>query len=253
LGGLQFGLRNGVFLFANEGTVGASPLLRIPPGRYRLLTASEFYQDDVRIIDWPPDPLAIPTIELRPASTYHFPDLTIQTNQLTLLRGNLYEEGGDRKPIKGATATIVVPKNTWPFASCMTDENGGWVFAIPLGRAAAPFNATIHFDAPDGNGFDIQPVPVTPGGETSVRQTALRGSVLTTRDVPIPNAAVTVSGIPGASITRSSGEWSFYMRLNQQSAAVAVTATAPGGRSQTQNVQVENGVTLTVPAFRIAT
>jgi hypothetical protein len=244
---------SGVFLFPSEGRIGPGPLLSVPPDRYKLRITSEFYQDDLRDVTWPADPSTTAIIELNPGSAYPFPDGTVPTNELSLLRGNVFAIGSDAKPIPGATVTLKIPDNTWPFANCRTDANGGWVLAIPLVRTAPPFDATLHFALPDGTGFDVRGVPVRPGEETSLPQTALRGVVLSQRDAPIPNAVVTFAGIGGTSVTKRSGEWSFYLGLTQLDAHTLVTATAPGGRSQSQQVQVRHGATVTVPAFRIAT
>jgi hypothetical protein len=42
------------------------------------------------------------------------------------------------------------------------------------------------------------------------------------------------------------------MSLIQPDVQALVTATTPSGRNLTQNVQIKNGVTVQVPAFRIA-
>ena len=242
----------GVFLFSSEGTIGSSPLLRIPADQYRLLITSDFYQDETLDLAWPPDLSAPPLAQLKPAYTYPFPDLTMVSNQLTLLRGNLYQAGGDRKPISGAVVSITAPANNWPFANCKTDENGGWVLAIPLGVKAAPFDATLHFILPDNTAFNVAGVPVQPGAENSLPQTALRGLALATTDAPISNAVVTVANIAGSSTAGRDGAWSFYMSLTQPDVQARVTAVAPSGRSQAQNVQIKNRVTVQVPPFRIA-
>ena len=242
----------GVYLFASQGTIGTSPVLRIPAGQYRLRITSGFYQDATLDLAWPPDLSSPPLVPLNPAYAYPFPDLTMASNKLTLLRGNLYQPGGDRTPISGAVVGIAAPVNTWPFASCRTDRNGGWVLAIPLGATAAAFHATLHFVLPDSSFFDVPGVPIETGEENSLPQTALRGTVLTTTDAPIPNALLSVAGIAGSSFTRRDGAWSFYMSLIQPDVQALVTATTPSGRNLTQNVQIKNGVTVQVPAFRIA-
>lgn len=242
----------GVFLFTSEGSIGSSPVLRIPPDQYRLLITSDFYQDATLDLAWPPDLSTPPVVLLKPAYAYPFPDLTMVSNQLTLIRGNLYQANGDRKPISGAMVSITVPANTWPFASCSTNQDGGWVLAIPLASTAAAITPTLHFVLPDTSSFDIAGVAVTLGEENSLPQTALRGFVLTTTGAPIPNAVITVAGLAGSSTSGSDGAWSYFMSLTQPNVMAAVTATAPGGGTQSQNMQIKNRTTVQVPPFRIA-
>jgi hypothetical protein len=241
----------GVFLFAGEGTIGASPVLRIPAGPYRLLVASDYYQPATLDLDWPPDPAAPPTILLKPASAYPFPDLTLASNQLTVLGGNLYAEGGDRAPVAGAVVAISAPANAWPFATCVTDANGGFALVIPLGAGSPAFSATLHFAPPNAVAFDVANVPVQPGAFNSLPQTALRGTVRTATGAPIVGAVVTIAGVTGAAASARDGTWSFYMSLDQPDLLAPVTATAPGGRNQSQTVQIRNRVTVLVPAFQI--
>jgi hypothetical protein len=242
----------GVFLFTGDGTIGDSPELRIPPGRYRLQVTSDYYQPATLDLDWPPDLAAPPTISLKPAAGYPFPDLTMASNQLTLLSGNLYKSGGNRSPIGGAVVTITFPANNWPFGSCTTNDNGGWALVIPQGSAAPAFNATLHFQLPDNSAFDVAGIPVQPGQANSLPQTALRGSVLNTTGAPISGAAITVSNIAGSSTSSRDGTWSFYMSLTQVDVQAQVSAVAPGGQSQSQNIQIRNRKTVFVPAFQIA-
>lgn len=242
----------GIFLFAGEGTIGSSPVLRIPAGKYTLLVASDYYQPASLDLDWPPDPSAPPSILLRPGPAYPFPDVTMASNQLTLLSGNLCHAGADRQPIANAVVTITDPANAWPFGSCITDDRGGWMLAIPLGSASPAFNATLHFVLPDNSSFDVPAVPVQTGAANSLPQTALRGLILTTTGAPIPGAAVTVAGIAGTSTSRRDGAWSFYMSLIQPDVLALVTATASNGRNQSQSVQIRNRETVLVPAFQIA-
>jgi len=242
----------GVFLFTGQGSVGSSAQLAIPAGKYTLLVTSAYYQDFSTDLDWPPDLAAPPQILLKPAYAYPFPDLTMVSNQLTLVRGNLYQTGGDRQPIAGATVTVPSPVNTWPFASCNTDANGGWVLAIPLGKASPGFKATLRFTLPDTTSFDVSGVPIETGAENSMPQTALRGSVLTPADAPIKGAVIAVASFTGTSTTGRDGAWAFYLSLVQPSVEAAVTATAPNGSNQSQNVQIQNRATVFVPAFRIA-
>jgi hypothetical protein len=84
----------------------------------------------------------------------------------------------------------------------------------------------------------------------SLPQTALRGTVLTTGGAAIAGAVITIAGIAGAATSARDGRWSFYMTLDQPDLLAPVTATAPGGRNQSQTVQIRNRMTVLVPAFQ---
>jgi hypothetical protein len=242
----------GVYRFANEATLGDSPVVSIPSGRYTLRITSDFYQDAALDIDLPTDPTAPPVVPLLPGYTYPFPDLSLPRNTLTLLRGGVFQPGDGAIPVPGVMVSIVSPVNNWPFASCSTDNSGNWVVVIPLGRAEPAFNATLHFALPGDGSFDVPGVPVQPGAENTLSQTALRGAVLSTAGAPIRNAVITVANVAGSARSDSDGKWSFYMSLLQPDIQTRVTATAPNGRSQTQDVEIRNRATVIVPAFRIA-
>jgi hypothetical protein len=241
----------GIFVFGSGGIAGTGAPLTVPPDRYVLAISSDAYQTETRVVDWPVDPSAT-VVVLQPGSAYPFPDLAMVSNNLTLIRGNVLAPG-DGAPVAGATVSITAPANTWPFATCRTGADGGWVLAIPVGATAAPFNATLHVALPDGTAFNVQPFAVAPGRTNALRQTALRGSVLSTNGAPVARAAVTVGGVAGTAITGRDGAWTFALSPIQPNAQLAVTATAPSGAQQTQNAQVQTGVTVSVPAFRIAT
>jgi hypothetical protein len=241
----------GVFLLTGEGAIGASRVFRIPAGRYRLLATSDYYQPATLDLDWPLDLSAPPTVLLQPASAYPFPDLTLASNQLTLLGGNLYMAGGDRMPIPSAVVSITAPVNNWPLATCTTDANGGWVLVVPFGAGSPAFSATLHFALPNAPAFDVVSVPVQPGAANSLPQTALRGTVLTTTGGPIAGAAITIDGFAGTATSARDGTWSFYMSLDQPGVMALVTATAPSGHNQSQKVQIRNRATALVPAFQI--
>jgi hypothetical protein len=242
----------GVYRFANEATIGDSPVISIPAGRYTLRITSDFYQDAALDVDWPTDPAAPPVVPLLPGYTYPFPDLSLPRNTLTLLRGGIFQPGGGAIPISGVMVSVVSPVNNWPFASCRTDNSGNWVVVIPLGRTAQAFNATLHFALPSDGLFDVPGVPVQPGAENTLSQTALRGAVLSMTGAPIRNAVITVANVAGSARSDSDGKWSFYMSLLQPDVQTRVTATAPNGRSQTQDIEIRNRATVIVPAFRIA-
>ena len=101
---------------------------------------------------------------------------------------------------------------------------------------------------------NVADVPVAPGRETSLAPTALRGSILSDRGLPIPGAQVQVIGQAEPSAARADGGWFFYFGLDQPPAAVNavdVRAVLPDGRSQTRpNVPIQRRGTVVVPGFR---
>lgn len=242
---------SGVYLFTDEVTVGDRLVFRFPAGIFRLRVESDFYQTLEQVIVFPIDLSQMPTLRLLPGPAYPFPDLTVGQNPLTLLYGTLFEPGG-AQPIAGAEVIIVDPLNNWPFKSCVTGPNGDWVVAMPFGVAAPAVALTLRFVLPDGSTFNVPDVQVQPGTENSLPQTALRGRVLDTMGSPIRRARVTVSVQPGEAFTAADGQWSFYLNLLQPDAQAVVTARAPNGNTQDQDVEIRNRATVVVPAFRIA-
>lgn len=242
----------GVYRFANEATIGNSPVLIIPPGRYTLRITSEFYQDAEVDIDWPTDPAAMPAVLLRPGYNYPFPDLSLAGNRLTLLRGSVFQPGGSARSVIGAVVTVASQENTWPLASCATDKGGNWVIVIPLGGTTPAFDITLKVALPDGGSFDVPGVRVQPGAENTLPQTAVRGAVLSTRGTPIVNAVITLANQAGSALSGSDGRWSFYLSLVQPDTQTQLIAMAPNGQTETQEVQIRNRATVVAPAFRIA-
>jgi hypothetical protein len=242
---------SGVYRFDNEGTVG-DRRLAIDPGRYTLRIASDLYQRAELDVDWPIPLAAMPVVSLLPGYAYPFPDLTVPSNSTTLIRGGLFEQGGGVSPVAGATVSVVDPAQTWPFASGITDDSGNWLVAV-RGKSGGPsFAAKLHFNLPDGTAFDVAGVNLVSGADNSLQQTALRGAVVSSTGAPIANAVVTISGFAGSAVTDRDGRWSYYMGLLQADIQKQVTATAPNGKSQAQNVQVKNRATVVVPTFRLA-
>lgn len=241
----------GVYLFINEVSVGDGPKIRFPEGVFRLRVESDFYQPLERFMTFPVDLAQVETLRLMPGTAYPFPDLTSAQNALTLLYGTLFEVG-DGRPVAGAEVRIVAPANDWPFNRCVTGPKGDWVVAMPFARAAPPLALTLRFAPPGGSSFDVSGVQVQPGTVNSLPQTALRGRVLDTAGAPIRRARLTVSVQPGEAFTAADGQWSFYLSLLQPDATAVVTARAPGGNTQAQEVDIRNRATVVVPAFRIA-
>lgn len=243
---------SGVYLFPDEVIAPGGVALRFPSGTFRLRVESDFYQTLNPIIAFPIDLAQMPLLRLLPGPAYPFPDLTVGQNKLTLLYGGLFEIGAG-KPVEGAEVAVVEPANNWPFGKCVTGPNGDWVVAMPFGPPPAEAVLKLTFSLPGGGGFEVPGVRVRAGAENSLPQTALRGSVLDAAGAPVRGARVTVSAQPGEVFTAADGRWSFYLDPLQPDAPQAVvTARAPGGATQDQNVDIRNRATAVVPAFRIA-
>lgn len=244
--------RSGVYLFADEVRVGErGAALRFPSGNFRLRVESDFYQTAEEVIFFPFELSQMPTLRLSPSPAYPFPDLTAGKEPLTLLYGGLFEVGGGG-PVAGAEVVVVDPANNWPFGRGLTGPKGDWVLALPLGAAEPQQELTLRFMPPGGSSFDVAGVQVQPGTENSLPQTALRGRVLDAAGAPLRGARVTVSVQPGEAFTAADGQWSFYLSPLQPDDTAVVTARAPGGAEQEQEVEIRNRATVVVPAFRIA-
>lgn len=240
----------GVYLFSDEVTAGGETPFRFPAGRFRLRVESDFYQTLEQVLDFPLDPADMPVLNLKPSAAYPFPDLTVGQSTLTLVYGTLFGIGGGG-PVEGAVVSVILPDNDWPFGTCATGPKGDWVLVIPVGSGAELEELTLRFDLPDGTSFDVPEVQVLPGAENSLPQTALRGRVLNADGAPLPRAAVTVSVQEGESSAAADGQWFFYLSLLQPDTPATVTARAPSGATQEQEVQIRNRATVVVPEFRI--
>lgn len=238
----------GAYLFADEGHHGDEPPFRITPGRYRLRIESDYYQRLDEDLDWPAPDTTL--LLLRPGAAYPFPSVTVPSARLTLLRGSVLS-GAAGEPVEGATVEILNPPNLGAFATAITDARGAWVLAFRRDNPA-PFNATVRITIGNDQA-DVPNVAIVPGSDNSLSHTALRGTVLSTAGNAIRDAEITVDLVANA-VVRSdrNGRWAFYFDLGQQNAAAQVTALAPNGESESQNVQIENRKTIVVPTFRIA-
>jgi hypothetical protein len=132
-----------------------------------------------------------------------------------------------------------------------TDESGQWVLVFPEGQASAA--VIVRFRLPNGATSNVAGVQIEPGRDSTLPQTALRGSVTTNAGVPIPGATVTVSGQPGSSRSRVDGGWFYFFRPDEPATNVTVTATLPDGRSQSRGgVPVQPRSTVVVQSFEFA-
>lgn len=241
---------SGAYLFADEAPMRGSTY-RITPGRYMVRIEADYYQTVELEIAWPPTPGDAQPINLRPGFAYPFPDVTLPSTGLTLLRGALLRVVSGAA-IAGAAVALTDPPNIGPFADAVTDAEGNWVLALPVGTAP-PVLAALRFTLPDGTGVvDVPNVALSFGRENSVSQTALRGAVLSTGGIPVANAEIRVSTQPGSVRSGRDGKWTFYLSLLQPDAPARVTATAPNGRITFQDVQIRNRATVVVPVLQIA-
>ena len=215
--------------------------------RYVVRVESEFYQvverDD---IEWPlPQPFTPYFFDLDPGYAYPFPTESTLAGGLglTLLRGALLSPDGEG--IASATVRVQNQSNTY-----RTDQTGKWVLVFPDSQASGNVMVDVALSSPPSQ-FQVAGVNIERGRTSGLRQTALRGHVVTPAGVGIGGAIIEVSNHPGQAGTRNDGSWFYYFPLNQPSAAVTVTARLPDGRTQTlTNVQVQSQETSPVTAFQ---
>jgi hypothetical protein len=233
--------------FGYAAPVGSDTARRLEQGTYAVRVSSGGVYQTVERAD-----IAIPApdtpyrFELEPSYAYPFPSgaAAAQGGAPTLLRGGL--QGPDGTGIEGARVDVpalaAVPTHT-------TDESGQWVLVFPEGQASG--NVSVRFRLPDGTTTNVAGVPILATRDSTLPQTALRGSVTTDAGAPIPAATVTVSGQPGSTRSRVDGGWFYYFRPGQPGTNVTVTATLPDGRSQSRGgVPVQPRSTVVVQSFR---
>lgn len=241
---------SGAYLFPDEARSGGLTTYRIAPGRYVLRIEADYYQTLTVEVPWPPLPGDVAPIELKPSFAYPFPDLTLSSTRLTLLRGALLR-AVTGAPIIGALVELVTPANMGPFASAITDATGGWVLVLTV-AIGAPAPSVLRFTLPDGGDVITVPnVSIVWGQENSLPQTAIRGVVTSTTGIPIVDAEITVSNHDGRVTSDRDGRWTFYFSQLQPDEAARVTAIAFNGRSGFQDVQIRNRATGLVPVIQI--
>jgi hypothetical protein len=263
------------------------PRLPLADGTYRIRVGSDLYLDAEFALDWPP--LQLPprlplvlgqpgNVVLLPGPAYPLPDVTTTRFQLgpTIIRGTLFEPNGTPIPdvpveainlLPFLTPTELPPITNWPFLQSTSSQTGDWAVVLPgrryldpapelpPGPNPPPFTKpiTIRIHYPGGPFTDVTNA-VELGTEFSLRNTALRGQVLTGGGLPIKDAVVQTSVSAATSLTRPDGTWFLYFDLNQPDvAAVTVTVTTPGGATASDaTAQVRHGATVVVPTFRVS-
>jgi hypothetical protein len=259
--------RGGFFLFSGDTrSPSRSGTVQLAPGRYKYRVESDYYQVLESEIDWPPPQVydASKDLQLAPGPAYPFPNLTLKQRKLgvTILRGSLFGPGG--KANEGVQVEFMLPPGPAfanrfaAFPRCETDRNGNWIISLidvnagptPSPDPFATINSVIRVHESTGD-YDV-PVTIKLGEEKSLRQTALRGSVIRSGGAPFPGVRITTSVGAGESITRSDGQWFFYFELRQANGPVTVTATTPDGRSSNTQTQIVSGATGLVPAIDLS-
>lgn len=241
---------SGAFLFADEQRAGGA-VYRITPARYLMRIESDYYQPVVFETEWPLSQHPPRTVPLLPGAAYPFPDVTLSSTRLTLLRGAIVESVLGA-PIAGVRVEMVAPPGMGELARCVTDAGGSWVLTL-LDPLPADFMATLRFTKPDGGAVvDVPNVRVLRGADNTLSNTALRGIVLTAAGAtPIHQAEITIDGKAGSVLTDRDGRWIFYLSLSEPGGGVRVNATSPGGATAAQDTPIRNRATVVVPPFRV--
>lgn len=244
---------SGAFLFADEQRIGGA-VYRITPGQYLMRIESDYYQAVAFETEWPLPQHPPLTVPLLPGAAYPFPDVTLSSTRLTLLRGAIVESVLGA-PIAGVLVEMlappVTPPDTGELARCITDAGGSWVLTL-LDPVPADFMATLRFTKPDGAVVDVPNVRVLRGADNALSNTALRGIVLTaTGATPIHQAEITIDGSAGSVFTDRDGRWIFYLSLSEPDGVARVNATLPSGATAAQDTPIRNRATVVVPPFRV--
>lgn len=260
---------SGFFLFSGEVRKrGGAGTVALGPGRYRWRVESDHYQPIEFDDDWPPVEVENKTfydknkdLKFLPGPAYPFPDFFVNQRALavTTLRGSLFTAGG--KPIENILVQMTAPvlgARYEGFLDSRTDKAGNWVISFIEKVPAAPGDPVLDFphsrirvNLPGAAAYDVD-LPITPGKENAVRQTALRGRVMKPGGVGIAGAKVSTSIGADESLSKANGEWFFYFELRQPGGAVTVTAVSPDGLTKNVQSKIEPGITTVVPAIELS-
>lgn len=248
---------SGYFLFYGKQRLasGERVAARLDPGTYVIRVEGGPYQRvevDVPFPAPPPPPPPGPPppgfveFALPPGPTYPFPRTSTVPAKAgpTLLRGSLRRMDG-----VSVEGTVVGVPGLSVYDDRM-DETGEWVLFFPDDQGDQ--QVTVRFVHPDGSVEQVAGVDIRQGKENTLRQTVLRGWVLTQGGAPIPGARVRVGGRPGEAVTDVAGAWFFYFGFALiPPGAVTVTAVHPDGRSVSRSgVQLQPQRTVSIDPFR---
>lgn len=225
----------------------------LAPGTYvlRVSSPSRLYQTAERtdiVISAPEDVEAnrLYLFELEPGHAYPFSGEAPLAGGRgpTLLRGGLRHVDG--RGIVNAVVEVPGVSNR-----SRTDDGGNWLLTFPESQPDAA--VTVRVTLADGTVEDIASVNIVHGTENILRQTALRGWVLTNTGAGIVDARVRVEGRTGEATSGEDGGWFYYLGLNQTAAMVTVAAVHPDGRVLMRSgVQVQPRSTVIVPPVRFS-
>ncbi len=210
------------------------------------------------------------SLDLLPGYGYPFPAPGTFRNGFGagLIRGSFVNSAGEG--IEEATVSLTpqpqiqvpgAPPTTrpWLFGQYLIDSTGQFALVVPdaqeypAPQPGLPAGNTVDVRFTNGGvPTTVLNVPFVNGAETTLQQTALRGTVLR-RGLGIANARVRVQGEPTDAID---GTWVYYFALNRPglppaSVPLNVIATLPGGSALTiPAFPVQPRSTSFVPAFR---
>jgi hypothetical protein len=232
----------------------------LPAGSYTLRITSPFYQTHTQAFDLPmgnpnaPGGMDRYSVDLEPNYAYPFPDAysqgqvaqadcttarTPNRHGPTLLRGTLLDTGG-----AGVAGTAVrTPGRSNRYE---TDETGQWVLWFRDSQVTGP--VTVRIEVPNKPAVDVNGVCVVKGGETVLRQTALRGWARRS-SLGLPGVVVKVTGQQGQALSGPDGGWMYVFPFSQAQGNVEVKAAQPGGPTLSKNVAVVPRSTVLVDTF----
>lgn len=238
---ISYGRLRGADGLVLEGTFGGGPFdLRVTSAFYQV---TDFTGLRIPATAVQPEPFEL---LLRPACTYPFPgpvvppvpDLTgTPPPSLALVRGSVLTPEASGVAEAEVTAPGAIPYRT--------GADGEWVLAFPHG---APGPVDITITAPATAPVVLDGIELTPGGTTSLAQTALRGRIFAP-GIDVTKASVAVAGARGTAGVRNDGVWAYCFPPARPAGSVAVTATLPDGRSHSTTAVVTPRTTTTVPEF----
>ena len=220
----------------------------LAPGRYRLLTAGEFFRPTRTEFDWPVEPIAPIPLILHPGYLYPFP------RGESLLRGTAQRSDGGT--VGGARVRVLLGPDLSEFPGAgeyVTDPSGQWVLRFP--NLTRPIKIRVEITLP-GAAPTTSDAIVLPGrDDNALHLTALRGSVLNRDGLPIAQAAIDLPRLSIRSVSRGDGRWTAILppSTNTFESLERVVAEHPITHERiAQEVTVRPEATVIVPAFRFS-